>query len=109
MVYKYKTDQFNNRVLFKSRLVVRGDLAVTGFDFFETYSLVAKIDSIRLILAIIITHKLIPAQFEIGNAYVQSELKERVYIKAIPGKSLPLGMLQIVAIPLWIASIGEEL
>ena len=90
-VYKYKTDQFGNRVLFKSRLVVRGDLAIAGFDFFETYSPVAKIDSIRLILAIIITHKFIPAQFDIGNAYVQSLLEEKVYIKAIPGRPLPLG------------------
>jgi hypothetical protein len=90
-VYKYKTDQFNNRVLFKSRFVVRGDLAVAGFDYFETYSPVAKIDSIRQILAIIILHRLIPAQFDVGNAYVQSLLKERVYLKAIPGISLPLG------------------
>jgi histone deacetylase 1/2 len=77
--------------LYKSRLVIRGDLAVAGFDYFETYSPVAKIDSIRLILAIIITHKFIPAQYDIGNAYIQSVLKELVYISAIPGIPLPLG------------------
>jgi hypothetical protein len=46
-VYKYKTDEFGNRVLYKSRLVVRGDMAVAGLDYFETYSPVAKIDSVR--------------------------------------------------------------
>jgi hypothetical protein len=90
-VYKYKTDEFGNRVLFKSRLVVRGDMAVAGLDFFETYSPVAKIDSIRLVLALIISHMLIPIQFDISNAYVQSELQEEVYLRAIPGVPLQPG------------------
>jgi hypothetical protein len=90
-VYKYKTDEYGNRVLFKSRLVVRGDMAIAGFDYFETYSPVAKIDSIRLVLALIITHRLIPLQLDIGNAYVQSELLEEVYLRAIPGIPLPPG------------------
>ena len=90
-VYKYKTDEFGNRVLYKSRLVVRGDMAVAGFDYFETYSPVAKIDSIRLVLALIVTHRLIPIQLDIGNAYVQSELLEEVYLRAIPGIPLPPG------------------
>jgi hypothetical protein len=90
-VYKYKTDEFGNRVLYKSRLVVRGDMAVAGLDYFETYSPVAKIDSVRLVLALIISHKLIPIQLDIGNAYVQSELLEEVYLRAIPGIPLPLG------------------
>ena len=66
-------------------------MAVAGLDYFETYSPVAKIDSVRLVLALIISHKLIPIQLDIGNAYVQSELLEEVYLRAIPGISLPLG------------------
>ena len=90
-VYKYKTDELGNVVLYKSRLVVRGDLAIQGFDYFETYSPVAKIDSIRLILAIIISHSLRPLQMDISNAYVQSILLEEVFLKAIPGRPLPPG------------------
>jgi hypothetical protein len=66
-------------------------MAVAGFDYFETYSPVAKIDSIRLVLALIVTHRLIPIQLDIGNAYVQSELLEEVYLRAIPGIPLPPG------------------
>jgi len=90
-VYKYKTDETGKVVLHKSRLVVRGDLAIQGFDYFETYSPVAKIDSIRLVLAIIIVHRMLPVQMDISNAYVQSEISEEVYVKAIPGVPLPLG------------------
>ena len=91
-VYKYKTDEYGNRILYKSRLVVRGDMATAGLDYFETYSPVAKIDSVRLVLSLIIAHRLIPIQLDIGNAYVQSELLEEVFLRAIPGIHLPPGM-----------------
>jgi hypothetical protein len=40
----------------------------------------------------IIIFKLIPLQLDVNNAYVQSDLKEDVYIKAIPGgEDLPEG------------------
>ena len=90
-VYTYKTDEFGNRVLFKSRLVVRGDMAKLGFDYFETYSPVAKIESIRLVLALIISHRLRPLQLDVSNAYVQSLILEDVYLRAIPGIPLPPG------------------
>ena len=90
-VYAYKTDEKGNRVLYKSRLVVRGDMAKPGFDYFETYSPVAKIESIRLVLALIISHRLRPLQLDVSNAYVQSLIEEDVYIKAIPGVFLPPG------------------
>ena len=79
-VYAYKTDENGNRVLYKSRLVVRGDMAKPGFDYFETYSPVAKIESIRLVLALIISHRLRPLQLDVNNAYVQSLIEEDVYI-----------------------------
>jgi len=90
-VYKYKTDELGNRVLYKSRLVIRGDKAIAGIDYFETYSPVAKIDSMRLVISLIIMHKLIPVQMDIGNAYIQSELLEEVFLKGIPGISIPEG------------------
>jgi len=91
-VYKYKRDANNNIILYKSRLVVRGDKAIKGYDYFETFSPVAKIDSIRLVLAMIIIFKFIPLQLDVNNAYVQSDLKENVYINAIPGgEILPAG------------------
>jgi hypothetical protein len=90
-VYAYKTDENGNRVLYKSRLVVRGDMAKPGFDYFETYSPVAKIESIRLVLALIISHRLRPLQLDVNNAYVQSLIEEDVYIRAIPGVFLPEG------------------
>ena len=90
-VYKYKTNQFGVRILYKARLVARGDFSKEGLDFFETFAPVAKIDSIRLVLAMIIVYKLIPLQLDIDNAFVQSPLDEDVYCRSIPGRPLPPG------------------
>ena len=51
-VYKYKTNELGLRILYKARLVVRGDKSIEGFDYFETFAPVAKIESIRLVLDI---------------------------------------------------------
>ena len=82
--YKNKTDQNDKRILRKARLVVRGDLAIEGLEFFETYSPVVKIESIRIVLALIILHRLIALQMDIGNLYVQSDLEEPIYLRSIP-------------------------
>ena len=50
-VYKYKTNELGLRTLYKARLVARGDKSIEGFDYFETFAPVAKIDSIRLVLS----------------------------------------------------------
>ena len=90
-VYKNKTDENDELLLRKARLVVRGDLAIEGLEYFETYSPVAKIESIRIVLALIIIHKFIPLQMDIGNAYVQSDLEEPIYLRSIPGIHLEPG------------------
>ena len=90
-VYKYKTDEQGRRILYKARLVVRGDMAIEGFDYFETFSPVAKIESVRLVIALIITHRFIPLQMDINNAFVQCLLFEDVYVGAIPGIPLMPG------------------
>jgi len=90
-VYKVKTDLDNKIALRKSRLCIRGDHAIYGLEYHETYAPVAKLETIRLALAIIVNFKLIPLQLDIGNAYIQSEIEETVYMKAIEGRPLPAG------------------
>ena len=49
----------------------------------------AKIDSTRLVLAIITVYRLVPLQLDIDSAFVQSPLDEDVYCRSIPGRPLP--------------------
>jgi len=89
--YKYKTNIDGTVKLYKSRVVIRGDHAIEGLEYFETYSPVAKLETIRLTLALIILLKLTPRQIDIGNAYIQTEMKEDVYVRGVPGRPLQPG------------------
>jgi hypothetical protein len=57
-------------------VVVKGFSQQCGIDFDETFSLVAKYDSIRTVLVIVIAEDLDLTQFDIKIAYLYANLKE---------------------------------
>ena len=90
-VYAFKRDHKGDVVLYKSRLVVRGDQAVYGLDYELTFSPVCKLETIRIACALIILLKMKSLQVDINTAYVQSTLEENIYMWGIPGYDLPRG------------------
>ena len=50
-VFRNKLDESGNVLLNKSRLIVQGFSQIKGVDFEETFALVARLESIRIILA----------------------------------------------------------
>jgi Reverse transcriptase (RNA-dependent DNA polymerase) len=55
-VFKRKTDINGNLTVYKARLVVKGFTQVKEIDYDETFSPVAKFQSIRILLAIATFH-----------------------------------------------------
>ena len=51
-VFKLKWDQDGNIIKYKARYVVKGYMQRFGIDYTDTYTNVADIDTIRLLLAI---------------------------------------------------------
>ena len=90
-VYAFKRDHTGRVIVYKSRIVVRGDQAVEGLDYVLTFSPVAKLETIRIACALIILLKMKPLQVDINTAYVQSKLEEDIYMWGIPGYDLPRG------------------
>jgi len=88
-VFALKKDSENRVKLYKSKLVIRGDRAVYEIDYFESFSPVAKMETIRITLALIILNKLKPLQVDVTTAYLQAELDDDVYMGSIPGWKLP--------------------
>ena len=51
-IFKRKTDADGNVTIYKARLVAKGYRQVQGVDYDETFSPVAKLKSVRIMLAI---------------------------------------------------------
>jgi len=67
-------------VKYKARLVTRGCAQHPGYDYLETHSLVVQLKTIRAILAMVPTKKLVVQQMDVKGAYLNGILKEGVYM-----------------------------
>ena len=84
-VYKVKKGKNGEVERFKARLVAQGFAQEYGVNFFETYAPVVKCSTLRLLMAIAVKCKFRVEQVDVKNAYINSDLKEEVYMKQPKG------------------------
>nr|GEW43425.1 retrovirus-related Pol polyprotein from transposon TNT 1-94 [Tanacetum cinerariifolium] len=63
----------------KARLVAKGYRQKEGFDFEESFALVAHIEAIRIFIANAISKNMTVYQMDVKTAFLNGELKEEVY------------------------------
>ena len=79
-VYKVKYTSSGAVDKYKARLVAKGYNQVHGIDYEETFSPVIKHDSVRVLFAIASVLRMHMRQFDIGTAYLNSDLTTRIYM-----------------------------
>nr|GEV05599.1 zinc finger, CCHC-type [Tanacetum cinerariifolium] len=61
---------------FKARLVIQGFRQKEGIDYFDTYAPVARITTIRLLLALAVVHNLVIHQIDVKTTFLNVETKK---------------------------------
>ncbi|GJY09197.1 retrovirus-related pol polyprotein from transposon TNT 1-94 [Tanacetum coccineum] len=79
-LFKNKHDEKNTVIRNKTRLVVRGYRQEEGIDFKESFTLVARMEAIRIFLAYVTHKSFIVFQMDVKTAFLHGTLKEDVYV-----------------------------
>jgi hypothetical protein len=84
-VFRNKQDEHGVVTRNKARLVAKGYSQVEDLDFDETYALVARFESIRILLAYATYHGFKLYQMDVKSAFLNGPIKEEVYVEQPPG------------------------
>ena len=66
---------------YKARLVIKSYKQKEGFDYFDTYSPVTRINSIRMVLAIAALRNLEVHQMDVKTAFLNGGLDKEIYME----------------------------
>jgi len=76
---KHNADGCVNK--YKARLVAKGYAQTYGIDYEETYSLVAKMTTVRAIIAMVVVKGWSLHQMDVKNVFLHGDLQKEVYME----------------------------
>ena len=86
-VYKIKQNPDGSVDRFKARLVIKGCSQRRGLDYGQTFSPVVRASSIRAVISIAASQKMVLTQFDVSTAFLYGELEEEIYMEQPEGFS----------------------
>ena len=73
----------------KERLMIKGYKQIEGLDYFDTYSPVTRINSIKMVLTISALKNLEVHHMDVKIAFLNGELDDEIYMEQLEGFSAP--------------------
>jgi hypothetical protein len=102
-VFPNKQDEHAVVIRNKARLVAKDYAQVTGLDFEETFAPVARLESIRILLAYVAHHSFNLFQMDVKSAFLNRPIKEEVYVEQ------PLASRMTVIPTMFISSLRRSM
>ena len=95
----YKLKNGGDNVRYKARLVAKGYSQSYGIDYFETFSPVARLSTVRMLIALSVQLDLNIDHFDVTTAFLHGDLQEQVYMTqpgffVKPGQEAKVCLLQ---------------
>ncbi|MCO5588521.1 hypothetical protein L7F22_042478 [Adiantum nelumboides] len=84
-VYKVKHNRDGRVSRYKTRLVAKGYAQTYGIDYEEMFALVAKMATVRAVIAVVAAKCWILHQMDVKNAFLHGDLQKEVYMEQPPG------------------------
>ena len=84
-IFKSKTDEDGEIIQNKSQLVAQGYTQVKGVDFDESFTPVARLESIHILISIACTMNFKLYQMDVKCAFLNSHLNEEVFVELPKG------------------------
>ena len=90
-IFKRKLKDYGTIDKYKARLIVKGfrQKKKKGLDYFDTYSPVTRITSIRLLIALAVVYDLQIHQMDVKTTFLNGELEEEIYMEQPEGFIVP--------------------
>jgi hypothetical protein len=83
-VFRNKQDEHGVVTRNKAQLVAQGFIQVEVLDFGDTYALVSRLESIRILIAYATNHDFKLYQMDVKSAFLNGPLQELVYVEQPP-------------------------
>jgi hypothetical protein len=84
-VFKVKRDEHGAVSKYKARLVVKGYVQRHGIDYDEVFAPVARLDSVRLLIALAAHERWEVYHMDVKSAFLNDDLQEEVYVEQPTG------------------------
>ena len=88
-MFKKKMKAYGSIDKYKARPVIKVYKQKEGLEYFDTYSPVTRISSIRMLIAIAAIHNLEIHQMDVKIAFLNGDLDEEIYMEQLEGFIIP--------------------